>query len=121
MLKHVIWDKDTQEADIRASGLDWTIVRPPRLLHTPEINPDVVVWSGPQPKRKTRLELPRGLRLRKVVLDALSGAQYIGQAVNLCLTPNRRKTELPTGFVPEIAIRKATDLAATVTNPTRQL
>ena len=82
MLKHVIWDKDTQEADIRASGLDWTIVRPPRLLHTPEINPNVIVWSGPQPNRKLAWSTTRPT-LAKVVLDALSGAQYIRQAVNM--------------------------------------
>jgi nucleoside-diphosphate-sugar epimerase len=82
MLKYVIWDKDTQETDIRASGLDWTIVRPPRLLHTPDINPDVIVWSGPQPKRKFAWNTSRPT-LAKVVLDALSKGQYIGQAVNI--------------------------------------
>jgi nucleoside-diphosphate-sugar epimerase len=82
MLKYVIWDKNTQEADIRASGLDWTIVRPPRLLHTPDINPDVIVWSGPQPKQKFAWSTSRPT-LAKVVLDALSEGQYIGQAVNM--------------------------------------
>ena len=82
MLKYVIWDKNTQEADIRASDLDWTIVRPPRLFATPDINPDVIVWSGPQPKRKFAWSTTRAT-LAKVVLDALSEGQYIKQAVNM--------------------------------------
>lgn len=82
MLKYVIWDKNIQEADIRASGLDWTIVRPPRLFHTPEINPNVIVWSGPQPNRKFAWSTTRAT-LAKVLLDALAGGQYISQAVNM--------------------------------------
>ena len=35
MLYHPLADKDDQEADILKSGLDYTIVRPPRLLDNP--------------------------------------------------------------------------------------
>jgi len=35
LLSHVIDDKDRQEADVQASDLDWTLVRPPRLLDGP--------------------------------------------------------------------------------------
>lgn len=82
MLKYVIWDKDTQERDIRDSGLDWTIVRPPRLFESDVVNPDVTVWSGPQPQKKLRWSTTRAT-LAKVLLDALTANQYVGQAVNM--------------------------------------
>lgn len=82
MLKYVLWDKDRQEQAIRDSGLDWTIVRPPRLFDSDEQNAGVVVWSGGQPKRKLKWGVTRAT-LAKVVLDALAGKHYIGEAVNI--------------------------------------
>ena len=82
MLKYVIWDKDRQEQLIRDSGLDWTIVRPPRLFDRDEINPDVVVWSGSQPQRKLGWGATRPT-LAKVVLDALAENRHVGVAVNI--------------------------------------
>jgi len=82
MLKYVLWDKDRQEQAIRDSGLDWTILRPPRLFESDEQNADVVVWSGAQPKRKLRWSVTRAT-LANVVLDALAGEHYVGEAVNL--------------------------------------
>ena len=82
MLKYVIWDKDRQEKLIRDSGLDWTIVRPPRLFERDEINPDVAVWSGPQPARKLAWGTTRAT-LAKVVLDALAEDGYVREAVNM--------------------------------------
>lgn len=82
MLKYVIWDKNTQERDIRDSGLDWTIVRPPRLFESEVVNPDVTVWSGSQPQKKLRWGTTRAT-LAKVILDALANDQYVGEAVNM--------------------------------------
>jgi len=82
MLKYVLWDKDRQEQEIRDSGLDWTIVRPPRLFDSDKQNADVVVWSGAQPQRKLSWGVTRAT-LAKVVLDALAGRRYVGEAVNV--------------------------------------
>jgi len=82
MLKYVLWDKDRQEQAIRESGLDWTILRPPRLFESDKQNADVVVWSGAHPKRKLQWSVTRAT-LAKVVLDALASENYVGEAVNL--------------------------------------
>jgi len=82
MLKYVIWDKDTQEQDIRDSGLDWTIVRPPRLFESEVVNPDVTIWSAPQPQKKLRWGTTRAT-LAKVILDALANNSHVGEGVNI--------------------------------------
>ncbi|MFW2405082.1 MAG: NAD(P)H-binding protein, partial [Gammaproteobacteria bacterium] len=82
MLKYVIWDKDTQEQDIRDSGLDWTIVRPPRLFESEVINPDVTVWAGPQPDKKLRWGVTRAT-LARVVLDSLAANDHVGEGINI--------------------------------------
>jgi len=82
MLKYVLWDKDRQEQAIRDSGLDWTIVRPPRLVESDEQNANVAIWSGAQPSRKMKWGVTRAT-LAKVVLDALAGKLYVREAVNI--------------------------------------
>ncbi len=49
MLYHPLADKDDQEAMIVASGVDYTIVRPPRLMDKPPLGVYDVVESGNTP------------------------------------------------------------------------
>jgi putative NADH-flavin reductase len=60
-LRHVCADMRAAEAEVRASGLDWTIVRPPRLLDRPA-----------RGSYRTALDrnLPRGLTIPRADLAA---------------------------------------------------
>ena len=49
MLYHPLADKDEQEAEILKSGLDYTIVRPPRLMDAPAKGDYVVMTEGRLP------------------------------------------------------------------------
>jgi len=48
-LPQVLADKERQEQALMSTDLDWTIVRPPRLLSKEDIRDDLVVWRGPTP------------------------------------------------------------------------
>jgi uncharacterized protein YbjT (DUF2867 family) len=82
LLKHVLADKDRQEAEIMASGLDWTILRPPQLTDEPGIRDDLVAWSGPPTRQKKTWKVSRA-SVARAALQAVAGNQYVRQAVNI--------------------------------------
>jgi uncharacterized protein YbjT (DUF2867 family) len=63
ILKHVLVDKASQEVVLQESGLDWTVLRPPRLIDSPTRKP-YRLWQG--------TARPRGTRWRIGTLDAAS-------------------------------------------------
>ena len=50
-LRFTLADKELQEQAIRDSGLDWTIIRPSRLVND-EGPAHLYQWSGRQPQAK---------------------------------------------------------------------
>jgi uncharacterized protein YbjT (DUF2867 family) len=80
-LKHTLADKQLQESAIRDSGLDWTIVRPSRLLdkggpanfHT---------WAGAQPDIKLSWAIRRS-QVAEFTLNCLEDKTTINQALNI--------------------------------------
>lgn len=82
LLKHVLADKDRQEAAIMASGLNWTILRPPQLTDEAGIRDDLVVWSGPPGRQKKTWKVSRA-SVARAALQAVMANQYPGRAVNL--------------------------------------
>ena len=82
-LSHVLDDKERQEALVRDSGLDWTIVRPPRLTNRPELRGGLVAWQGDTPRGpKFTWSVPRAV-VARWLLDAIETGQYRNAAVNL--------------------------------------
>ena len=82
LLKHVLADKDRQEAAIMASDLEWTILRPPQLTDEPGIRDDLVVWSGAATREKRTWKVSRA-SVARAALQAVTGPRYLRQAVNL--------------------------------------
>ena len=83
LLSHVLADKDTQEQYIAASGLDWTIVRPPQLTDDANIRTDVVAWEGPTPTKPSPSWKISRASVAAFLLDALEQNSNIGHAVNI--------------------------------------
>jgi uncharacterized protein YbjT (DUF2867 family) len=63
ILKYVLIDKSAQEALLRESGLQWSVLRPPRLMNNDQQRP-VQIWQG--------TNHPRPLRWQISTLDAAS-------------------------------------------------
>jgi len=82
LLKHVLADKDRQEALVTASGLEWTILRPPQLTDEPTARGDLVAWSGPPPRQKKTWKTSRA-SVARAALEAVSAGKYLRQAVNI--------------------------------------
>ena len=82
LLKHVLADKDRQEALVQASGLQWTILRPPQLTDEPTARGDLVAWSGPATREKKSWKTSRA-SVARAALEAVSAAKYVRQAVNI--------------------------------------
>jgi uncharacterized protein YbjT (DUF2867 family) len=80
-LRHTLPDKETQEQAIRATDLDWTIIRPSRLMNGngPE---HFTTWTGPQPNRKLIWQINRA-DVAAVALDCLENDASINQAINV--------------------------------------
>jgi uncharacterized protein YbjT (DUF2867 family) len=81
VLRHVLADKFTQEQLIRNSGVDWTLLRPPRILNEDFSRP-YDVWE----------QLPKGLKpswkISKVdaateMLNLLENPASVGQTLHL--------------------------------------
>ena len=83
LLSHVIDDKDRQEADVQASGLEWTIVRPPQLTDNAAIRKDLACWTGPTPKQPKLTWKTSRASVAGFILDAVEQGLYIQQAVNI--------------------------------------
>jgi putative NADH-flavin reductase len=82
LLKHVLADKDRQEALVAASGLEWTILRPPQLTDEPTARADLVAWSGPPTRVKKTWKTSRA-SVARAALEAVSEGKYLRQAVNI--------------------------------------
>ncbi len=82
LLKHVLADKDRQEALVAASTLTWTILRPPQLTDEPTARDDLVAWSGPPSRAKTTWKTSRA-SVARAALEAVSAGKYLRQAVNI--------------------------------------
>lgn len=82
LLKHVLADKDRQEALVAASNLTWTILRPPQLTDEPTARGDLVAWSGPPSRAKITWKTSRA-SVARAALEAVSGGKYLRQAVNI--------------------------------------
>ncbi|RMF98578.1 MAG: SDR family oxidoreductase [Gammaproteobacteria bacterium] len=81
-LSEVLADKTRQEALIRASGLDWTIFRPPQLTNAPDRGPALVCWTGNAPGQPVNWRLSRAT-LARLLLDEALSPRYSGRALNL--------------------------------------
>lgn len=83
ILKNTLADKTGQEKVIRDSGLQWTFLRPPRLMDGPKIG-GYITWTG--------RETPKGIKLKWQVnradvaaeaLRALDDPAAINQALQI--------------------------------------
>jgi len=80
-LRFTLSDKETQEAAIRASELDWTIIRPSRLLD--KGGPaHYVSWTGKQPDKELIWSINRA-QVAALTLDALEHDTCFNQALNV--------------------------------------
>jgi hypothetical protein len=78
MLYHPLADKDEQEADIIKRDLDYTIIRPPRLMDLPARGDVFHTVSGTLP----HMEISRA-DVASFILQQLKASAYIKQAVNV--------------------------------------
>jgi putative NADH-flavin reductase len=81
-LKHVLADKERQEQAIRDSGLDWTVVRPPRLMNKAEICEELLVWRDNPPGSGVKWETSTA-SVAHLLLEAFAGQRYIREAINI--------------------------------------
>jgi uncharacterized protein YbjT (DUF2867 family) len=80
-LRFTLADKETQEAAIRDSQLDWTIIRPSRLLD--KGGPvHYLTWTGKQPDRKLVWSINRA-QVASLSLDSLEDDGSIHKALNI--------------------------------------
>jgi putative NADH-flavin reductase len=70
LLRRTLDDKTKQEALIAAASVDATVFRPPQLTNTGEVRDDIVLWSGPQPRRRLTWKVPRAT-VGRYALDAV--------------------------------------------------
>jgi putative NADH-flavin reductase len=79
LLKHVYADHTAQEENVRASNLDWTIVRPAVLT---ESACQYHVWVGDKLERSVNWKIGRE-NVADLVLNEIEEPRYIGSAVCL--------------------------------------
>jgi uncharacterized protein YbjT (DUF2867 family) len=80
-LRFTLSDKETQEAAIRDSELDWTFIRPSRLLN--EGGPaHYLVWTGAQPDKELVWSINRA-QVASLSLDSLEDESSIHKALNV--------------------------------------
>lgn len=82
LLRHVLDDKTRQEQLIASSGIAATVLRPPQLTDDPGIRDDVVLWSGPAPRRRLTWKVSRAT-VAKYVLDAAERGEPAGRPLNM--------------------------------------
>jgi nucleoside-diphosphate-sugar epimerase len=70
LLRRTLDDKTAQEALIAAAPVDATVFRPPQLTDTGQVRDDIVLWSGPQPRRRLTWKVPRAT-VARYALDAV--------------------------------------------------
>ncbi len=83
ILKNTLIDKTAQEQAIKEAGLDWTFIRPPRLMNGPKIG-RYVTWTDAQPPKHLKLkwQVNRG-DVAAEVLRSLDDPTSIGKAVQI--------------------------------------
>jgi uncharacterized protein YbjT (DUF2867 family) len=83
ILKNTLIDKTGQEKTIQSAGLDWTIIRPPRLIDGPACRA-YVTWTGREPPKHVKLawQVSRA-DVAAEVLRALEDPASIGQALQI--------------------------------------
>lgn len=82
-LSHVLDDKERQEAVVRDSGLDYTIVRPPRLTNRVGNAGDLVVWQGDTPGAPRLTWTASRSAIAELLLDAIENGRYVKCAINV--------------------------------------
>lgn len=82
ILREVLNDKTRQEQALSASGLDWTVFRPPQLTDDPEVRDDIVLWTGMPPSGRMTWKVSRAT-VARYVLDALQTGAHSRAAVNM--------------------------------------
>ena len=83
ILKHVLVDKTGKEEVLRASGLEWTSLRPPQLTDDPALRDDLVTWTGTEvPQRKMSWKVSRAT-VARYALDAVEHRRWVGETVML--------------------------------------
>ncbi|WP_299592257.1 NAD(P)-dependent oxidoreductase [uncultured Microbulbifer sp.] len=56
ILPYVLKDKEKQEELVRASGMDWTVLRPPQLVGS-DVSKPYIRWSGTPPKHSIKWKI----------------------------------------------------------------
>ena len=80
-LRFTLADKEHQENAIRASELDWTMIRPSRLLD--EGGPaHYLTWTGAPPDKELIWSINRA-QVAALALDALENSDCVHQALNV--------------------------------------
>lgn len=83
ILKNTLIDKTGQEKTIESAGLDWTFIRPPRLMNGPKVG-GYVTWTGREPPKgkKLKWQINRA-DVAAEVLRALDDPTTIGQGLQI--------------------------------------
>jgi putative NADH-flavin reductase len=82
LLRHVLDDKDRQEAAIRDSGLAWTVIRPPQLTDDMRVREDLVAWTGDQPRQRVTWKIGRAT-LARFMLQVVESGAWVEDAINV--------------------------------------
>lgn len=80
-LKEPIADKERQEAFVRASDLDWTMVRPSRIDRKPALK-RFETWQGMEPPRSLSWVTTKE-DVADFVVDTIEHESYVRQAINM--------------------------------------
>jgi uncharacterized protein YbjT (DUF2867 family) len=95
-LRFTLSDKETQEAAIRNSELDWTVIRPSRLLN--EGGPaHYLTWTGDQPDKELVWSINRA-QVASLAMDSLEDDGSIHKALNITGTQFTETNETPTSL-----------------------
>jgi uncharacterized protein YbjT (DUF2867 family) len=81
VLRFTLADKKLQEAAIQNSNLDWTLIRPSRLMDK-GAPAQYLTWTGQQPAQKLVWTIDRS-QVASLTLDCLEDDKSIGQAINV--------------------------------------
>jgi len=80
-LRFTLADKEQQEQAIRASALDWTVIRPTRLRNG-DGPPDYQWWIGEQPAHKMPWSVNRA-QVAELALKCLDDPNTLNKALNV--------------------------------------
>lgn len=76
LIKQQAADHVVQEADVRRSGLDWTIVQPIHLTDDPAADQEFVSTTGEVESRKVSRKA-----VGRVLADAVENTEYVGASI----------------------------------------